>query len=95
MHCEPTYLLGLLALSSILGSSVKTGLLLLLGLRAVLVKELEELGSGILVQSVGELGNGGRNLQALGEDDLLALKADVFGPLDETGEVGLVLDVLA
>lgn len=29
------------------------------------------------------------------KDDLLALKADVFGPLHETGEVGGVANVLA
>jgi hypothetical protein len=42
-----------------------------------------------------ELGNGGGNLETLVEDDLLALKADVFGPLDEAGQVGLGTDVLA
>lgn len=76
--------MSLLALSS---SSVKTRLLLLLGLGAVLVQELEELRSGVLVESVRELSDGGGNLQALGEDDLLALEADVFRPLHEAGEV--------
>jgi hypothetical protein len=33
------------------------------------------------------LGNRGRNLQALVKDDLLALKADIFGPLDEAVQV--------
>jgi len=90
-------LLGLILLSlSNGGSSLsETGLLLLLRLGAVLVEELEELGSGVLVQGVGELGNGGWNLQALVEDDLLALEADILGPLDEAGEVSLRADVLA
>jgi hypothetical protein len=42
-----------------------------------------------------ELRNRGRDLEALVEDDLLALEAHIFGPLDEAGEIGLVLDVLA
>ena len=44
---------------------------------------------------MGELRNGRRNLQALAEDNLLALKADIFGPLDEASEVTGGLDVLA
>lgn len=42
-----------------------------------------------------ELRDGGRDLQALVEDDLLALKANILGPLDEAGQVGLGADVLA
>jgi len=87
--------LDLLALSGGSGSGGKTGLLLLLGLGAVLVEELEELGRGVLVESVGELSDGGGNLEALVQDDLLALEADIFGPLDEAGEVTDGLDVLA
>jgi len=67
----------------------------LFGFGAVLVKELEELGCGVLVQSVGELCNGGGDLEALVEDDLLALKADILRPLDEASQVGLGTDVLA
>ena len=66
----------------------------MLGLRAVLVQELEQLGSGVLVQGVGELGDSRGDLEALAEDDLLTLKADILGPLDEAGKVGLVLNVL-
>jgi hypothetical protein len=44
---------------------------------------------------VGELSDGRWDLQALGEDRLLALEANVLRPLDEAGKVGLVLDVLA
>ena len=43
---------------------------------------------------MGELREGRGDLEALVEDDLLALKADIFGPLDETGQVGLGLNVL-
>ena len=86
---------GLLALSSLLSLSSETSLLLLLGLGAVLVQELEQLRSGILVERVRELCNGGGDLETLAEDDLLALKADVFRPLDETGEVLHGLNILA
>ena len=44
---------------------------------------------------MGELGDGRGDLEALVEDNLLALKADVFRPLDEASQVGLGLDVLA
>ena len=43
-----------------------------------------------------EPGDGGRNIEALTEDDLLSVrKTDVFWPLDEAGEVTSGLDVLA
>lgn len=87
--------LDLLVLGGGSSSSVETGLLLLLGLGAVLVEELEELGRGVLVEGVRELGDGRGHLEALVEDDLLALQADVFGPLDEAGQVTDGLDVLA
>jgi len=86
---------GLLAVGNVLGGSIETSLLLLLGLGAVLVEELEEVGGGVLVKGVGELSNRGGDLQALVKDDLLALKTDVFGPLDEAGKVTRRLDVLA
>lgn len=77
------------------GGSIQTSLLLLLRFRAVFVEQFEELRSRVLVQGVRELGDRGRNLQALVQDNLLALKADVLGPFDETGQVGLRADVLA
>lgn len=78
------------------GSLLEETLLLLgLGLRAVLVEELESLGSGVLVENSLELGERGRNLQAHLKDLLLALEADVLGPLDHAGHVALGLDVLA
>ena len=85
-------LTGLLAVGDLLGALLQADLLLLLGLALVLVEETEELGGRVLVENLGELGDGGRDLQALVEDDLLALEADVFGPLDEAGEVRRGLD---
>lgn len=41
------------------------------------------------------MGDGGGDLETLAEDDLLALKTNVFGPLDETGQVSFGTDVLA
>jgi len=96
MRIEEIYLgVLLLILGSGSGGGQKTGLLVLFRFGAVLVKELEELSGGVLVQSVRELGNGGGDFETLVEDDLLALKADVFGPLDEAGQIGLGADVLA
>lgn len=45
--------------------------------------------TGVLVESLGELVQGWGNLQALKEDSLLALEADVLGPLDVAGQVTL------
>ena len=62
-------------------------LLLLLRLRAALVQELGELSSGVLVEGMRKLSDGGRNLETL---------ADVGdGPLDETGQVSFGTNVLA
>jgi len=72
----------------------KTLLLLGLGLRAVLVEELESLGSEVAVGNVLELGNRRGDLQAKVEDLLLALKTNVRGPADHATEVALGLDVL-
>lgn len=88
-------ILLLLALSDGGGLLVETLLLLSLGLRAVLVEELEGLSGGVAVKGVGELGDRRGDLEAHVQDLLLALKTDVFGPLDEAGEVALGLDILA
>ena len=93
---DETYLrLSLLLLSGRLCNGVKASLLLLLGLRAVLVEELEQLSGSVLVEGVGELSNGGGNLETLVQDDLLALEADILRPLDEAAQVGGGLNVLA
>lgn len=88
-------ILLLLALSDGGGLLVETLLLVGLGLRAVLVEELEHLGGAVAVEGLGELGDRRGNLQAHVEDLALALKADVLGPLDHTAHVALGLDVLA
>lgn len=85
----------LLALFDGSGLLEETLLLLDLGLRAVLVEELESLGSGVLVEHLLELGDRRGDLQAEVEDLLLALETDVLGPLDHAREVALGLDVLA
>lgn len=87
-------ILLLLALSdggSLLGETL---LLLGLGLRAVLVEELQGLSSGVAVKDVLELGDRRGNLQAKVEDLLLALKADILRPLHHARQVALGLDVL-
>lgn len=78
------------------GSLLEETLLLLgLGLRSVLVEELESLGGGVAVEDVLELGESRGNLQAHLKDLLLSLEADILGPLDHAGDISLGLDVLA
>lgn len=78
------------------GSLLQQTLLLLdLGLRAVLVEELESLGSGVLVQNLLELGDRWGHLKAHVEDLLLALEADILRPLHHARDIALGLDVLA
>lgn len=78
-----------------LSSDPQPLLLLLLGLWLVLVGEFEELGRGVLVEGVGELGDRGGDLETLVEDDLLSLEANVCWPLDEAGHVLFGLHILA
>lgn len=85
----------LLALLDGGGLLQQTLLLLGLGLRAILVQELESLGGGVAVENLLELGERRGNLQAHVEDLLLALKTDILGPLNHAAEVSLRLDVLA
>ena len=47
----------------------------------------------VLVNSVGELVDGGGHLESLHQNSLLPLNSDVSWPFDETGEVSLWLDV--
>ena len=86
--------LGVLIGNSSSSSSLETGLLLLRRLWTVFVKKFEQLGSRVLVKSMGELSNGGWDLETLVEDDFLALETNVFRPLDETSQVCLGTNVL-
>ncbi len=79
---------------SLLGEGTQTSLLISIRFRAVLVKQLEELGSGVLVQGLGELVDRGRDLQTLLQDGSLTLQTNVRGPLDETGKITLGLNSL-
>lgn len=88
-------ILLLLALLDGSGLLDETLLLLGLGLRAVLVEELESLGGSVAVEDVLELGNRRGDLEAHAQNLLLALKTDVLGPLHHTGQVAARLDVLA
>jgi hypothetical protein len=73
----------------------KTLLLLSLGLRAVLVEDLEGLRGQVAVGDVLELSNRRWDLQAHVENFLLALEADVSRPLDHAPDIALGLNVLA
>lgn len=84
----------LLALRDGGGLLLQTLLLLGLGLRAVLVEELEALRGGVAVEGVGELGDRWRDLEAHVQDLALALQADVGRPSHHAREVALGLDVL-
>lgn len=87
----------LLLLALLDGGSLldETLLLLGLGLRTVLVEELESLGGGVAVEDRLELSDRRGNLHAHLKNLLLALEADVLGPLNHTGHVASGLDVLA
>ena len=85
----------LLAVGCSRSGSGQASFLLLLRLRPVLVKELEQLGSGVLIQGVLELRDCWGNLQTLAENDLLALETDILGPFHEAGKVGFGEDALA
>lgn len=61
-----------------LGSGLEAGLLLGLGLWAVLLKELEDLDSSGLVKGLVEVVHWWWDLKALAEDLALALKADIL-----------------
>jgi hypothetical protein len=86
-----TFLTGGLGLSDLL----KADLLLLGGLWGVLVQELEELRSLVLVESVGELVDHWWNLNSLQKNLLLSLKSDVLWPSDISCQINSGLDVVA
>jgi len=85
--------LSLLALSLVLGGGGQSLFLFLLSLRGVFAEELEEVGRLVLVESLGELMDGGGNLESLQQDSLLSLKNNVFGPSQESGQISLGLNV--
>lgn len=70
-------------------------LLLHLGLGTVLGQELENIGGQVLVSDTRELIDRGRHLQAVLQNHLLTLKADVFGPFHKSAQVTLGLDIVA
>ena len=74
-------------LLSLLGGGLEPRLVLLLGLRAILLEELEDLDGGRLVERVVELVHGRRDLEPLHEDATLPLDADILRPLDAGGGV--------
>ncbi len=49
----------------------------------------------VFVDGLGELVDGGWDLETLEKNALLSLNADVLGPLDEAGKVADGLDVTA
>jgi len=71
----------------------ETGFLFLRRFGTVLVQKFEQRGSGVLVENIGELGEGRRNLETFFEDFLLALETDVLRPFNITGQVLLRLDI--
>jgi len=77
----------------VLSLGLESELLLLLGLWLVLAEESQELTGLGLINSLGELVDGWRDLKSLEEDSLLSLDADILWPFDETGEVLLLDDV--
>ena len=85
---------GLLSASDILSNSCQTLLLLLLGFRAVLVQQFEQVCSSVLVQSIAELSNGWWDLETLVKDNTLTLETNVFGPFNESGQITGRLNVL-
>lgn len=83
---------GGLALCFSLGLSLETCLLLGNSLRTIMGQKFKQSGGLRLVQSSGKLVDAGRDLQALFEDGLLALKANVRRPLNIARKVALRLD---
>lgn len=79
--------LGSLGSTALLSLSLESELLLDVGLGLVLAQELEELGSLVLLNGLGELVDGGRDLESVEQDALLSLDAHVVGPSDEAGQV--------
>jgi len=85
-------LVSLLFVSSF-GLSLQSEGLFLVSLRLILSKQFKKLGSLVLLESIGELVDGGGHLQSLHQDSLLSLDSNVARPFDETGEVTFGLDI--
>jgi hypothetical protein len=84
-----------LSVSACLGTGHESSLLLSLRFWGVLLGELEELGSRLLVQSLAELVDAWGNLESLLENGALALKLDVLWPSNESSQIALWLNILA
>ncbi len=48
-----------------------------------------KLHTGVLVQSVSKLVDHGRDLQAIQQNTVLSLEANIFGPANEVGHIAL------
>jgi len=81
--------IGSLSLALGSGGSISTLTLLLgsSGLGTVFIQHLEDVGSLILSNALGELVDGGRDLKTLVKHGTLTLDAHILGPTDETGEI--------
>ena len=89
---EDAWLGTVFLVSLLLGLSLESSLLLLLGLWRVLIEELEELRGLVLIDGLLELEQSRWGLESHEEDSLLSLDSDVLWPLDESGKVLLWLD---
>jgi len=92
-QCPLGRLIGL-SFSLLGGTSPKPLLLRLLGFRAILVQEREQVDGSLPIQGLRELVDWWRNLDTAVKDGLLPLEANVFGPTDETAQITTWLDVL-
>jgi hypothetical protein len=93
-HLDKLGLLGISLRLGLLSSIEQTLLLGGLVLRAVSVQNLEQGGSSILVQSVGKLVDHRGDLQAVQQNTVLSLEANIFGPANEVGHIALGGDIL-
>lgn len=72
---------------------LESGLFLSSSLRAIFSEQFKEFTGLIFFDSVLELSDCWWNLQSLHKNSLLALNSNILGPLNETSEVSLGLDV--
>mmetsp|Transcript_32014 Transcript_32014/g.66252 ORF Transcript_32014/g.66252 Transcript_32014/m.66252 type:complete len:267 (-) Transcript_32014:30-830(-) len=96
LHKDWLLRLGSSSSSSLsLSSGLKALILLLLGLRSVLVQQLEHLRRGVLVHRASELVHSRGDLEALVKDSALTLKTHILWPLNEARHVLGGLDIVA